>query len=414
MDREERRIGIFEYDWSMYGFIKDFIIKLTESGYIVDVFQKNPNAIIDFTDVEQLKQVSNIRYFNFNISNTLAKKTARKFKALLRKLDLDYAQNLNNVIDREILLRSKQIVGESRYQCFIGIEKKGLIWAGILSRTYGCPLIYYSLELYLEDHPRLAAALATREYSYLRKMEKKYHQLCRATIIQDKLRAKALLKYNEIASTNLLYLPISASGPIAGNKSKYFHQKYKISETKRLLLYFGLIQDARYSADLVRIAPRLQDNTMLVLHGYGDQAYLDYLQSIADMKRTLFSLDIVAEEELLNVISSATIGLALYENTNSNDRLAAFSSVKMAYYMQCGVPVIAFDSESFIELMNEYRCGELITSIHEIPQKVEIIEKDYANYQEQAFMAFQQLYDFDTNFNKFILSFNKFLKNQSG
>ena len=86
---------------------------------------------------------------------------------------------------------------------------------------------------------------------------------------------------------------------------------------------------------------------MLVLHGYGNQTYLAYLQSIADMDRVVFSFDFVPEDKIIDVISSATIGLALYPNTSSNDRLAAFSSVKVAYYLQCGVPVIAFDSESF-------------------------------------------------------------------
>ncbi len=94
---------------------------------------------------------------------------------------------------------------------------------------------------------------------------------------------------------------------------------------------------------MVRIASRLKDDIMLVLHGFGEQTYLAHLQSITNIDRVIFSFDLVAEEEILNVISSVTIGMALYENTNSNDRLAAFSSVKVAYYMQCGFPGIAFD-----------------------------------------------------------------------
>jgi glycosyltransferase involved in cell wall biosynthesis len=410
--KEERRIGIFEYDWSMYSFIKDLVIKLAEAGYKVDIFHKDPNINLDFTNPEQFRHYSNVRYFNLNTSNTLVQKIVRKFIGLLRRLNWDYLQNPKNIIDHDILLRSKQIVSESRYQCFIGVEKKGLIWAGIFSQMYKCPLIYYSLELYLEDHPRLAASLATKEYSCLRKTEKKYHQLSGATIIQDRLRAKALLKYNEIGSTNLIYLPISVRGDIVEKKSGYFHQKYKIKEAKKLLLYFGLIQDARFSTDLVRIASHLKDDMMLVLHGYGEQTYLAYLQSIADMDRVTFSFDLVAEEKIIDVISSATIGLALYENTNSNDRLAAYSSVKVAYYMQCGVPVIAFDSESFRELMNAYKCGELINSIDEIPQKFEKILHDYDSYRKQAFMAFRQFYDFDKNFKKFNLDFDSFIKNK--
>lgn len=404
--REERRIGIFEYDWSLYSFIRDLVVKLAEAGYKVDIFQKNPSVSLDFTNSEEYKNYSNVRYYNFNISNTLTRRIVRKIKGLLGKLNWDFKQNPKNIIDREILLRSKKILDESKYQCFIGVEKKGLIWAGILSQMYKCPLIYYSLELYIEDHP------GAKGYFYLRKAEKKYHRLSGATIIQDRRRAKALLEYNEIATTDLLYFPISVRGAIIENKSRFFHQKHKIKEGKRFLLCFGQIQDQRFSADLVRIASHLKDDMMLVLHGFGDQTYLAYLQSIADMDRVILSFDFVPEEKIIDVISSATIGLALYENTSSNDRLAAFSSVKVAYYMQCGVPVIAFDSESFRELMNTYKCGELIKSIDEIPQKVEKVLSDYDSYREQAYMAFKRLYDFDENFKKFILDFDEFIKNE--
>ena len=407
MDRkEERRIGIFEYDWSMYGFVKDLVVKLAEAGYAVDIFQKDPNVTLDFANPEQFKRLSNVRYFNFDPSIMLISKLIRKFKGLLGRLSWNYRQNPNSFIDGEILLRSKKIVSESKYQCFIGIEKKGLIWAGIMSKIYQCPLIYYSLELYIEDHPH------AKGYFYLRKAEKQYHRLSGATIIQDRLRAKALLKYNEIGSTNLIYFPISVRGAIVENKSSFFYQKYKITEARKLLLCYGQIQDERFSADLVKIASRLRDDMMLVLHGFGDQTYLAYLQSIADMDRVILSFDFVPEEKIIDVISSATIGLALYENSSSNDRLAAFSSVKVAYYMQCGVPVIAFDSESFRELMNTYKCGELINSIDEIPQKAEKILSDYDNYREQTFMAFKRFYDLDENFKKFSFDFDFLIKNK--
>ena len=80
--------------------------------------------------------------------------------------------------------------------------------------------------------------------------------------------------------------------------------------------------------------------------------------------------------------------------------------------MQCGVPIIALDSESFRELMDAYKCGELINSIGEIPQKIEKILNNYGSYREQAFKAFKQFYDFDENFKKFILDFENFTKTE--
>ena len=400
------RIGIFQYDWSMYSFIKVFIIKLAEAGYMVDVFQKDPNTSVVFADTEAFKVHSNIRYFTFSNSNTLAQISVRKFMGVLRRVSRKVAQNRISFIDSHILRISKDIIRKSAYQCFIGIEKKGLIWAGCLAQTSRCPLIYYSLELYCEDHPDI------KEYSYLRKEEKRYHRRSLATIIQDKLRAQALLEYNEIANTNVIYFPISVKGAIVKKKSDFFHRKYKLNKAMKVLLYFGLIQNERFSSDLVRMAGHMKGEKILVLHGYGDQAYLTHLRSTADRKRVILSLELVPEEQIVDIISSATIGLALYENSSSNDRLAAFSSVKVAYYLQCGVPIIAFYSESFRELVSAYKCGELINSIDEIPKKAEMILQNYDNYVEQACLAFKQFYDYDCNFKKFIVDYDALINDE--
>ena len=78
--KEERKIGIFEYDWSMYSFVKDFVIKLAEAGYLVDIFHKTQMLAWNFTNSQQLRNYRNVRYFRFNISNTIGKRIVRKFK----------------------------------------------------------------------------------------------------------------------------------------------------------------------------------------------------------------------------------------------------------------------------------------------------------------------------------------------
>lgn len=405
----EKRIGIFEYDWALYSFIKDFAIKLAEVGYLVDIFQKDPGLNQNFADVEQLNHLTKIRLINFSIKESPTSELIRKFRKLVGRVDKDFYLNPKNQLDRNILRKSRKIFDESRYDCLIGIEKKGLVWAGLLAQEKQLPLIYYSLELYLEDHPGLATLFKSREFSSLRKLEKKYHQFSDATIIQDKLRAEALLRYNEVKSTKLLYLPISTRGAATMAKSDFLVRNLNIDPSKKILLYYGLIQDDRFSSAMVKIAAELPEDIILVMHGYGELEHLSFLQSIAVKKKVSFSLKLVSEEEIKNVISSANIGLALYQNNNSNDRLAAFSSVKVAYYMQCGVPLIAFRSESFSELMNNYQCGEMIDSVDEIPHKAETILKNYDHYREQAILAYHRYYDLEHNTRIFLAEFKNFI-----
>lgn len=401
------RIAICQYDWSMYSFIKEFVVKLAEAGYLVDVFQKDPSGSMEFADSDVFKRYHNIRYFKFATSSVLTQVFVRKIKKLIGRMSKRFLQSRMCFMDGVILRNAKNIVAKTRYQCFIGVEKKGLIWAGYLAEKCRCPLIYYSLELYCEDHPDI------EEYCHLRREEKKYHRRCRATLIQDKLRAKSLLKYNEVEKSAVIYYPISIRGPIVKNKSHYFHNKYKLNESKVILLYFGLIQDERFSGDLVRIAAFFKGEIMLVLHGYGDQAYLAHLGSIADKDKVKLSLDFVPEDRIVDIIGSATIGLALYKSDSSNDRLAAYSSVKVANYLRCGVPIIAFESESFRELLNTHRCGEMIKSIDEIGQKTSMILQDYDRYREQAFSAFKLSYDFDENFKEFIKEYERVINTKN-
>ena len=407
-DVKNKRIGIFEYDSSMYSFIKDYAIKLVEAGYSIDIFFKDWDIRPDFAKTSEFKLYENIRFFDFTTRPTGSQIIRRRIKRLLNKMAIYFSVKLKDkpedIIDHNILNKSKEIISQSQYLCFIGIEKKGLIWAGVLSEIYKCPFIYYSLELYTEDNP-----VIYRVY-HLREAEKRYHQLSIATIIQDGPRANILLKSNGVEHTNVLYFPVSVRGNIIQGKSKFLQNKFNIGDDKKILLYFGSIEKTRFVTQIVKMAGDLDDDVILVVHGCGPKKYLDYLQSIADKNKVIFSLDFVAEDEIENLISSAHIGIALYKTTNSNDRLVAFSSSKMAYYTQCGVPVIAFDTESFRELVNSYECVELINTVGEIPQKVHKILENYVTYKDQAHAAYKRFYNLDENFSKLISKFEQTIR----
>jgi glycosyltransferase involved in cell wall biosynthesis len=399
-EKTNKRIGIFEYEWSMYHYTKDIAIKLAEAGYLVDIFLKDWDFSLNFANTNDFSLHENIRFFNFTTKGTWRQTFRRRYTRLLNKIAIMLSIPRNDapgeIIDRNILKKSQEIIGTAQYDCFIGIEKKGLIWAGMLSEKYHCPLVYFSLELYIEDNPAL--------YMYYHELaaERKYHKLAVATIIQDEPRAKVLLRSNGIEQTNILYFPVSAKGNALREKSKYLQNKLHIDNNKKIILHFGAIDKNRFLPELVRSAKDFDDDVVLVIHGFGRKKYLDYLQSIADKNKVIFSLDFIAEEEIESLISSADIGIAFYKTTNANDRLIAFSSSKVAYYTQCGVPMIAFDTESSRELVSLYRCAELIQNTNEIPLKARKILENYDSYREQSFAAYQRFYNLDENFSKLI------------
>ena len=218
-----------------------------------------------------------------------------------------------------------------------------------------------------------------------------------------------MLKSNGVENTNVIYYPISVRGNITQEKSKYLQNKFNISDNKKILLYFGAIYKTRFATQIVNMARDLEEDVILVMHGWGPKKYLDYLQSIADKNKVIFSLDLIAEDEIEDMVSSAHIGISLYKITNANDRLTAFSSSKMAYYTKCGVPFIAFDTESYRDLVNSYKCGELITSIEETPQKAHKILGNYELYKQQAFLAYHRFYNLDENFSRLLPQIEKMI-----
>jgi len=199
------------------------------------------------------------------------------------------------------------------------------------------------------------------------------------------------------------------SGHKVREKSNFLRTRCNIDPNKKILLYFGFLHERRLVTQLVRIANCLEDDIVLVLHGWGRDKYLRYLRSIADKNKVIFSLGFVPEDEIRKVISSADIGIATYTTTNSNERLIAFSSTKMAYYAQCGVPVIAFDTESFRQLLVTFKCGELINNIDELPKMARRIFDNYVLYRDQAHCAFEGFYNLDANFDKFLPRFNEII-----
>jgi hypothetical protein len=120
----------------------------------------------------------------------------------------------------------------------------------------------------------------------------------------------------------------------------------------------------------------------------------------------IFSFDFFLEAEILRMVASSHIGIALYETKIANDRLVAFSSSKMANYALCGIPVIAFDTDSFMQLMKTHRCGGLIRSVDEIPESVHRIRSIDEKYERDAHVAFEQFYDLERNFAKFRTQFD--------
>jgi glycosyltransferase involved in cell wall biosynthesis len=201
--------------------------------------------------------------------------------------------------------------------------------------------------------------------------------------------------------TERLYVPVSLMGPIVMRRSTFFQEKFRIHPQHILILQFGNISEDRFSLELTDIAQQFPDNWHLILHGFGEEAVIRTIQSHNTHQRALLSLERLPTSLIPDMASSAHIGLVLYSYHPVNDRLTAFSSEKIALYLQCGLPIIGFAYPGY-EFFEQQGCGVLISSIDQLPDAIQRIANEYDTFQANAYRCFMKYYEFSKNFSKVV------------
>ena len=417
------RIGILQAEWPLQSQTFNCVWMLTEAGYQVDLFLYETPV---YYDLDRLGTSSNLLVHTFPKSDRAASYARRTWKAIkdrtepwptLRAALMSLVSIVHgglksvcelsaimqgreeDLIPDRVLQEAQALMTGKRYRCLIGIEKKGLIWAGIMGDRLGIPYIYYSLELYTWDHPESRRSLHARRTKLV---EEQYHKKSAATIIQDEERAQILFRDNGVRPSRLFYVPVSLLGEPYRARPPFLHKRLQLPSDQRLILQFGQICQERLSVELAHVAQDFPKDWSLVLHGYGPDSVIRRIAEIDVNGRLFLSLDMVPSSRILELIASADIGLALYSSSPANDLLTAFSSEKVALYLQSGVPLIAFDYPGYRRLMDRYRCGMVISTLGELPKAVERILSSYEEFRSNAYDCFIDCYDFAKHFKAVI------------
>jgi hypothetical protein len=144
----------------------------------------------------------------------------------------------------------------------IGVEKEGLDLASRYAGIANIPYVYYSAELYLEDHPRY------QDFGWQRKSEIKNHRRASATIIQDRHRWEALRTANGIDGQAVFYLPVGIS-PRHGTSEHAILAPQPSSIDRKItrVLCLGNLGQHRFSRELIKCAEQQPPSICIHLHG---------------------------------------------------------------------------------------------------------------------------------------------------
>jgi len=171
----------------------------------------------------------------------------------------------------------------------------------------------------------------------------------------------------------------------------------KIDNNEVVILVHGKILERRLCVELAKVAQGFRKHWKLVFHGWGSTAVIDRIRKLDYNNRICLSLNLLPASQEAEVVCSSHIGLVLYDQGTINDRLTAFSSEKLALYLQCGIPVVAFASEGYEHIAQD-NVGVLINTLQELPVAIDQILDDYQGYRSRAFLCYQKFYRFERNF----------------
>ncbi len=282
-----------------------------------------------------------------------------------------------------------------KYDCVIGSGIRGLMSAALVSKVFGLPAVYNCLELYPAD-----------KYSQLlKRLERWAVRTCAFSIIQDELRARLLARDTGIQLRDIITLPNSLPGFAKRRQSNYLRTRFNIREESTILLSAGVFSRNRMLLELVQLAQTWPEDWVLVLHSAQatDQAFVNQVTEADKRKCVVFSMEPVPLKELPDLVSSADIGIALYDSdSNENTRNMGLSSGKVAQCAQCGIPFVISDLPGIGDLVKKYQCGVPIQDIKELRTAIETIILDYERMSHNAIKCFNEALSVEKYFDRVI------------
>lgn len=415
---DNKRIGIFQTVHPVQVHTCNLIKKLLDHGYAVDIFLYDIVSYYDVDDIEADKTKLTVNIYGNYVSaydnrGTSQSRLKNRMAFPCKCITFAYNHFMEHIVygcfgnitgintkteffNRRIIKRALSDMSGKKYVCLIGIEKAGLIWSGIIAERLKIPNIYYSLELYTEDHQYFQLSNKNKNR---KKLEEIYHKRCHATIIQDRRRAEVLYTSNgvNIDKVKPIYLPVSSLGGCMREKTHYCYDKWDLDTNDTVILYSGLIGQFRWIDRVIDVSKKFPQRWKLLLHGVDVMETQKVITQKGVSDRVILSTTLLPPSELIKLVLSAKIGLVIYANTDQNDILTGFSSEKLSVYLQCGIPVIAFRYPSY-EQIKDYQCGILIDSIEEIPNAITKILENFSWYQENAYKCFEEVYEYSKHF----------------
>lgn len=242
---------------------------------------------------------------------------------------------------------------KKKYDYVIGFDARGLIRAFIANLFHHARLIYHSLEFYENSR-----------FDFFFNVTKKAEIFCSKYAFkifsQDELRINYLMNHLSLSRDRFDIIYNSTIGNINKEKKHYFNDKFSINYNKKIILATGSLTREHCIEELIESVHQWDDNFVLVLHGFiPDKQFEAYiLNKIIQLPQKIFlSTDLLNDSDKDIIFQSVDIGFVGFLPKNNNLKYAAGAAGKLFGFMQCGVPLIAYNTPGMYELVEKNNIG---------------------------------------------------------
>jgi hypothetical protein len=278
-----------------------------------------------------------------------------------------------------------------RYAVVLAAPQWGLHWAVLASTVSGSPVAYISDELIVDREMTTAAQRRWKA------RERRAHQRCAFTIALSQDRADFLRGLNRLPGHHAMYVvPNSAPGPSVRLPSQFYQDLLKLPSDRCVMVHAGGM-GWRPAEALAAAAATWQSDALAVVF----QGRLPSQTLARESGGAVWYSPTLPFDLLDHAVSSAHIGLALYDGQKANDRLMGTASGKVCLYMKNALPVITTRLACF-DWVEREGCGVRVTTIDEIPAAARTIRADYDRYVGAVQRYYAEHLDFTRTFEPVI------------
>jgi hypothetical protein len=276
-----------------------------------------------------------------------------------------------------------------RYAVIFCAPSWGLYWATRASALTGTPVAYISDELMVD------AELLTASQRRWKARERAAHRRCAFTIALSAERADYLRRLNRLPDDHPIFVvPNAAPGPAHRVSSRYYRDYLALPDERPVALHAGGMGWAPLT-ELIAEAEGWAESRAPILVCQGRLP--SQMAGRVARGSARYATESLPSGLLDYAVSSADVGLALYDDRKENDRLMGTASGKLCLYLKNGLPVVTTRLPCFAWI-EDHRCGIRASTVREIRGAIDAAYANRAELEVHALRYYDAHLDFRSTF----------------